>query len=252
MEFIESYEKAIAGAIVLALVAPILFFLLRDSAKSISVGRVKIEGKDPPHQGSHIVDILIEARSISEIDRELFFAQRKLTKQKLRSFRAIVARSYKELFVSRGYQADVLVRSLLYRMLVCHSSEMRADIMRMIMNDIEQNHLATIGDGRAIDYYISGKVSSIIQAIHESIENDLYIPPRSPIQVKDVMESYTRLNQTIDQTFRGLYNELIEKAKTSERERNYAAEALTTRLVSQGVIKPYQEEQVLRYLLGVR
>lgn len=239
----------ITGAAVVAL--PLLYILLKDVVHSVSVGKVKILGRASV-SGSHVVDLLISSKEITELDRELFIAQRRVVHQKLRSFRAILAKSYKELFLSKGYPAHTLVHSVVYRLLVCYSNEVRNEITRMIMNDIEKNHFSSMREPQVVDQYVSNKVSAIIQTIHELIENSFVMPQSSKVQARDVLETYRGLNEVFDQTFRSLYNELIAKAKAAQRQKETSAEALTTELLNAGYIEKHNKAQILRYLLGVR
>lgn len=234
----------IATAAIVAIA--LIVMVVRGTLSKLSFGKMNIVARRPQQ---YVIDLLVEARDIAEMNRGLTSRQRRVVQQKLRSFRSVLARAYKELFVSKGYQASHLKYSTVYRLLMCYSNEMKSDITAMVMRDVENNHFSDLGDASDVDYYVRGKVSSIIQYLHEQIDNNFLVPANSRIQSQDVLDLLSALNDTLEATFRSLYMDIIQISVDTHRDKQYAAERLATILVESGELDRSKEDQVIKYLM---
>lgn len=233
---------ASAGIVTIVLV----IMVARGTLSKLSFGKVNIVSRRPQQ---YVIDLLVEARDIAQMNRHLTGRQRRIVQQKLRSFRSVLARAYKELFVSKGYDSSKLKYSPVYRLLMCYSNDMKSEITAMIMRDVETNHFADLGDPHAIDYYVRGKVSAIIQYLHEHIDNNFLVPTNSKIHSQDILDVFTALNDTFEATFHSCYIDVIQVAGEVYRDKQYAAERLATLLVQQGELEQSKEDQVIKYLM---
>lgn len=240
------YTTWIGTAIVGFAVVAALVLSLRGSLSSLTYGRFSLKTRQDV-----LIEFLLQLGNIAEIEKRLIAQQRRVVSQTAQNFRSYMARMYRELFTRAGYDPLRLKNSIVYRLLICHTNEVRTDIMQVVMNDVEQNNFASLDTNADVERYISRRTAAIYTLLFEEIENSFAVPANASVTSAEVLHHFDEHRSEIEAIFRTMYSRIISLAVQAKSERGTALERITRMLEENGQIKDESVEHIKEYLMGV-